>query len=68
LSLNLLIETQFTVTVIETKKLWRKKVLFRVTRLRKVNLLVGYGKGLKIKKKKPKRRNELNSRFEVRST
>ena len=42
LSLNLLIEIHFTVTAIENKKLWRKKVLFRVTRLRKVNLLVGW--------------------------
>jgi hypothetical protein len=42
LSLNLLIEIHFTVTAIENKKLWRKKVLIRVTRLRKVNLLVGW--------------------------
>ena len=69
--LTYLVEIQFTVTAIETKKLRRKKVLLRVTR--KVNLLVfGYGyiiyktmkKWKKLRKKNKTEKSSL-SRFEV---
>ena len=58
--LTYLIEAQFTVTVIETEKLWRKKVLLLVTRLRiKVKLLV-WIYGYERLKKGKKQNEEIN--------